>query len=148
MANYDIAEHWQDLSTGQRARVINLAPDEKLRRWASDPDCNQKLLCAAALAREDIVPLLGVPQATRPKNEQGDVPFSPRTELSEDARYLAGLIAHQNKMEHLELELRALSLWELTCFAWKCWCAVLLSSIPIAAGALLVALVIANRGRM
>jgi len=138
MTNYDIAEHWGDLSTGKRAQVINLASSEKLRKWASDPDCNQRLLCAAALADEDISPLLVAPQAPRPKNEQGDVPFNPRIEQSEDARYLA-----RTGMSHLDQELEALSLWELTRFAWKCWWAVLLASIPIAIVVLLLA-----RGKM
>jgi hypothetical protein len=47
-------------------------------------------------------------------------------------------------MDHLDQELDALSIWELTCFAWKCWWAVLLASIPITVGAFLLAAVIAK----
>jgi hypothetical protein len=47
-------------------------------------------------------------------------------------------------MDHLDQELRALSLWELICFAWKCWWAVLLAGIPIAIGVLLLAVIIAR----
>ena len=77
MADYDIAEHWQDLSSGEKARVINLASNEQLIKWASDPECNQKLLCATALGN---------------MAKLGELPFHPRTEVSADARYIAGHI--------------------------------------------------------
>ena len=143
MANYDIADHWEELSPGKRAQVINLASDEQLKKWASDPDCNQMLLCGSALVSEDIRSRLVAPQAVRPKNERVEPAFNPRTEQSEDDRPSTG----HNKMEHLNLELRVLSLWDLTCFAWKCWWAVLLASIPIAVGALLIAAIIAGLNR-
>lgn len=79
LANYDIAEDWEKLSPGQRARVINLASDEQLKKWASDESCNQKLICDVALAQQNT-----------PK--RGEVPFYPRTEVSADARYIAGRI--------------------------------------------------------
>jgi hypothetical protein len=142
MVNYDIAEHWEDLSLGKKARVMNLASDEQLRKWASDPYCNQKSLCAAALAREDILSLLTTSQGPRPKDEHVDVPFNafdPRTEQSEDARYIV-----RSGINHLDQELEALSIWELTRFAWKCWWAVLLASIPIALGVLVLAVIIAR----
>jgi hypothetical protein len=76
-----------------------------------------------------------------PENKQAEPAFNPRTEQSEDARYLA-----RTGMSHLDQELEALSLWELTRFAWKCWWAVLLASIPIAIIVLLLALIIAKMG--
>ncbi len=78
----------------------------------------------------------------RLKNEHVDVPFNPRTEVSEDARHIA-----RTAMQNLAVELRAISLWELTCFAWKWWWAVLLASIPIAAIVLLIAAIIAMLNR-
>jgi hypothetical protein len=148
MAYYDIAEHWEDLSTGKRAQVINLALREQLRKWASDPNCNQKDLCAAALANEDVIPLLTAPRNPQRQNEQVDSPLNPRAEVSEDARYIAGQITQQRSgMGHLDQELNALSIWELTCFAWKCWWAVLLASIPIAIGVLLLAIIVSRLGR-
>lgn len=103
MANYDIAEHWEDLSLGKRARVINLASDEQLGRWASDPYCNQSSLCAAALAKVDILSLLTNAQAPGPKNDQAlgmsdptltnaqlaQMLFDPRSDVSADARHIA-----------------------------------------------------------
>src|SRR5271154_3953815 len=79
MANYDIAEHWEDLSPGQRAQVINTTSIGQVERWASDPDCNQKLLCAIALAKQE-------------QRALAEAPFRPRTEVSADARYIAGRI--------------------------------------------------------
>lgn len=106
MVNYDIAEHWEDLSTSKKAQLINLASDEQLRRWASDPYCNQKFLCDAALAREDISALLVTPQAPRPKNDQAlgmsdptltnaqlaQMLFDPRSDVSADARHIAAAV--------------------------------------------------------
>lgn len=62
---------------------------------------------------------------------------------SGNAPGIFGNSGQQNKMEHLNLELRALSLWDLTRFAWKCWCAVLLASI----GVLLLAVILSRLGR-
>jgi hypothetical protein len=50
VAHYDIADDWENLNPGQRARVKNLASDEQLKKWASEANCNQMLLCGAALA--------------------------------------------------------------------------------------------------
>src|SRR5208282_5057502 len=143
MANYyDIAEHWEDLSPSKKVIVINSASDEELRKWAIDPDCNQKHLCVAALAKEDILALLLAYQPSHPMNEHVDVPFNPRTEVSEDARHIA-----RTGMQRLGVELEAVSIWELTHFAWKWWWAVLIASIPIAGIALLIALIIAGLNR-
>jgi hypothetical protein len=106
MVGYDIAEHWEDLSLGKKARVINLASDEQLGKWASDPYCNQKSLCAAALAKEDILSLLATSQAHGPKNDQAlgmsdptltnaqlaQMLFDPRHDVSADARHIAAAV--------------------------------------------------------
>jgi hypothetical protein len=55
--------------------VINLASREQLQSWASDPDCNQQLLCATALKKFAEI-----------------LPFDPTRDISEDARYIAGRI--------------------------------------------------------
>jgi hypothetical protein len=80
MPNYDIAEDWDNLSLGQKARVINLASKEQLEKWASDPECNQRIVSATGLKAED--------NAAKP----AEVPFYRRTEVSADARYIAGRI--------------------------------------------------------
>jgi hypothetical protein len=75
MANYDIAEHWNTLDATHQAQIINLASGELLKKWAFDPDCNQKGLCLAALAKSEL-------------RAGGGGPFHPRTEVSADARYI------------------------------------------------------------
>src|ERR1035438_1096681 len=99
MANYDIAEHWDDLSSGEKDYVIRTTSIGQIEKWASDPDCNQKFLCVAALVKHES--------------------SAHTAEVSEDAQYIA-----RNGMNHLSQELRSLSLWDLTSFAWKCWWAV------------------------
>src|SRR5208282_4757037 len=51
MANYDVVGAWDNLDPDSKVRVINSASDEDLEKWAADPDCNQKLLCATALSK-------------------------------------------------------------------------------------------------
>ena len=65
MANYDIS------SPESRAQALNLASDEQLEQWASDPECNQRVFCAAFLAKRNEVKM-----------------FKPRTEVSADARHI------------------------------------------------------------
>lgn len=77
MASYDIAENWDSLDAGQKARVINLAAVGQIEKWASDPACNQRAFCAAAINKME---------------EVADPPFAARTEISADARYVAGRI--------------------------------------------------------
>jgi hypothetical protein len=78
MANYDIADHWHDLSPSQRANVINTMSIAQIEKWASDPDCNQKFICVTALAKHNT-----------DTTELAEVPFRPRTEVSADAQYIA-----------------------------------------------------------
>ena len=91
MANYDIADHWEDLSPGQRARVINLASDEQLKKWAADSECNQMLLCGAALAKTVADGYGPAPAQHNMAKLSADL-FNPRNEVSADARYIAGCI--------------------------------------------------------
>jgi len=85
MQTYDIAEGWKDLSAGEQERVINLASIEELEKWASDPCCNQRSLVSTRLEwmRKGYVKPLGI--------DTGG-PFSPRVDISADARYVAGRI--------------------------------------------------------
>ena len=113
MANYDIAEHWEDLSPDKKARVITLASDEQLEKWASDPDCNQMLLCgvdkrARAMAKEHIA--------------------QHRTEVS------AGM--------NLKHELKSLSVGDLVFFLWKFWWAAFLAGLIPAIVIFVVALIV------
>lgn len=68
MAKYDIADHWEDLSSGEKAHVINTTSIGQIQKWASDPDCNQKFDCAVALAKHELL--------------------NPPPELSADARHI------------------------------------------------------------
>lgn len=77
MANYDIAEDWDRLDVGQKARVINLASAGQIEKWASDPECNQRIICAVAMSK---------------MQEVAELPFRPRSEISADAYYIAGRI--------------------------------------------------------
>jgi hypothetical protein len=113
MANYDIAEHWEDLSPDKKARVITLASDEQLEKWASDPECNQMLLCgvdkrARAMAKEHIA--------------------QHRTEVS------AGM--------NLKHELKSLSVRDLVFFLWKFWWAAFLAGLIPAIVIFVVALIV------
>lgn len=84
MANYDLPgdKPWNDLDLHRKAELFNGASDEELERWASDPDCNQKHLCAMFLSK-------------RPPGQASTLarleanPFDPRTEVTADARYIA-----------------------------------------------------------
>ncbi len=133
MANYDIAEQWADLSLGKRAQVINLASKEKLRKWASDPNCNQKRLCMAALANEDVIPHLVAPRASDLQKDHVDLPFSHRAEISEDAQHVARVITdHPTGLSvgiNLKQELENLTIWDLVRFLWKFWWAALLAGL-------------------
>jgi hypothetical protein len=70
--------------------------DEQLEKWATDPNCDQMESCAKALAercakREGLRAKLQAARAARREALQ-DNPFDPRTEVSADARYIAGRI--------------------------------------------------------
>lgn len=116
MANYDIAEHWEDLSPGQRAHVINLASDEQLNKWASDPDCNQKFLCATALAKAELRGggadsaksgvsgwTSAMSEATSTSARQADRLFVPSLDVSADGRHIANAVESSGRriVKHL-----------------------------------------------
>ncbi|HEY8224242.1 MAG TPA: hypothetical protein VIG25_03115 [Pyrinomonadaceae bacterium] len=85
METYDIATGWKDLSTGEQERAINRASMEELEKWASDPCCNQRSFVSTRLEwmRKGYVKPLGI--------DTGG-PFSPRVDISADARYISGRI--------------------------------------------------------
>jgi hypothetical protein len=87
MANYNVVGAWDSLDSDSKARVINSASDEELEKWASDAGCNQQLLCAAALTKRG----RNMDQVVRLARLQAN-PFDPRTEVSADARHIAGRI--------------------------------------------------------
>jgi hypothetical protein len=99
---------------------IRFASDQELEKWAQDPDCHEMEMCANVLAERraerekssverlvkhenaDEVEQLAQPDvqleaASTPvsyqKRQESQVnPFDPRTEISADARYVAGRI--------------------------------------------------------
>ena len=78
------------------------ATDEVLERWATDPNCVEMELCAKVLAerlakrKSDKAEREATLAAKR--KELQDNPFDPRTEVSADAKYIAGRIARHLTM--------------------------------------------------
>jgi hypothetical protein len=89
MQSYNIAGNWDCMDVDSRARVIGFASDEDLAKWAADPHCNQKLICSEALSTRDEKRRA---EATRKLADLRANPFDARTEVSADARYIAGRI--------------------------------------------------------
>jgi len=76
--------------------TLDGASDEQLERWGIDPDCIEKDICAAYLAeriakRERNAAAQSITRAAKRKELQ-DNPFDPRTEVSADAKHIAGRI--------------------------------------------------------
>jgi hypothetical protein len=72
------------------------ASDQELEKWAADPDCLESETCAKALAeriakRQRTAAELKVSRAAK-REELQDNPFDPRTEVSADAKHIAGRI--------------------------------------------------------
>jgi hypothetical protein len=63
---------------------------EQLERWAADPDCIEREMCAALLAKRK-QNATGLNETPAPPTTQV-TPFDPRTEVSADARHIAGKI--------------------------------------------------------
>jgi len=81
MADYNVVGRWDHLDPDSKAGLINSASDEELEQWASDPDCNQKLLAATALAKRNYGKIDPARTHRRPE-------FNARTEVSADARQI------------------------------------------------------------
>jgi len=82
MSNYNLHlgdKPWDDLDANQKAELLNSIPDEALRKFSSDPMCNQIFACQRALAER---------RPAKDMDLQGN-PFNPRLEVSADARYMA-----------------------------------------------------------
>jgi len=91
VSNYDITENWNNLNVWEKIRIINGASKDQLDQWASDPKCNQRVICAELKTKEEEVDI-------------ADFPFDPRTEVSADARHIAERI-----IKHLWIIFAALS---------------------------------------
>jgi hypothetical protein len=83
--------------------VVSNASDEELQKWATDPNCLDMELCARTLAERlaDREKVRAQRHAARDAEEQRlsrkrqslqDNPFDPRTEISADAKRIAGRI--------------------------------------------------------
>jgi hypothetical protein len=70
--------------------------DQRLKEWAADPDCIENESCAKILTEriakreEDAAALRGARTAKREELQEN--PFDPRTEVSADAKHIAGQI--------------------------------------------------------
>ena len=76
--------------------LANSVSDEQLEKWATDPDCIEKDKCAAYLAdrlakRQRVLIEQRAARAAK-REELQDNPFDPRTEVSADAKHIAGRI--------------------------------------------------------
>jgi hypothetical protein len=74
-------------------------PDEQLDIWAHDPNCIEMEACAGALAKRrkreaerQARALAEIQQLVERRKRLEENPFDPRTEVSEDARYISGRI--------------------------------------------------------
>ena len=87
--------------------ALDWASDEQLQKWETDPDCIEKGKCAAYLAERlakrasDVAELERATAAEQEeqrragaakREELQDNPFDPRTEVSADAKHIAGRI--------------------------------------------------------
>jgi len=84
------------VSTDSWSLSESCVSDEQLEKWATDPNCIQKETCADALAkrlakRESDKAERQAARAAK-REELRDNPFDPRTEISADARHIAGKI--------------------------------------------------------
>lgn len=72
------------------------ANDEQLEKWGTDPDCIEKDACAVFLAerraRQDRNASALIAARAAKREELQANPFDPRTEISADARHIAGRI--------------------------------------------------------
>jgi hypothetical protein len=84
------------VSTDSWSLSESCVSDAQLEKWATDPNCIQKETCADALAKRlakrerDKAERQAARAAKR--EELQDNPFDPRTEISADARHIAGRI--------------------------------------------------------
>lgn len=72
------------------------ASDEQLQKWATDPDCIESDMCGSELT-DRLVKRTTDETAKRTarankRAEMADNPFDPRTEVSADAKHIAGRI--------------------------------------------------------
>jgi hypothetical protein len=85
MAKYSIVSGWDPLDKN-RWRVLEAATDEQLEKWSNDPNCEESSKAAAELAERE-----------KRRAEEGAHtsvlnPFDPRTEISADAKHIAGRV--------------------------------------------------------
>jgi hypothetical protein len=105
MAKYSIVSGWDPLDKN-RWRVLEAASDEQLEKWCNDPNCEESSKAADELAvREKRRAEAGTHtkalnartetlrlERTARRKELEDFPFDPRTEISADAKHIAGRV--------------------------------------------------------
>lgn len=105
MARHSIVSGW-DPFDNKRFRVLEAATDEQLEKWSNDPNCKEHDNAADELsdrrtrrgkqqvyakdleARREKLRL----ERTARREELAENPFDPRTEISADAKHIAGRI--------------------------------------------------------
>jgi hypothetical protein len=75
---------------------LNKHPDEVIEKWATDPRCIEKEICAEFLVKRRelraTAKALRDEQQAAKRRDLADNPFDPRTEVSADARHIANRI--------------------------------------------------------
>ena len=75
---------------------LDKASDQQLENWAHDPNCIEMEACANALserlAKRERREVERPAAIVVPREESQDSPFDPRTEVSADAKHIAGQI--------------------------------------------------------
>ena len=105
MAKYSIVSSWDPLDR-KRWSVLDAASDEQLEKWSNDTNCKERYKAADKLADRrrlrdeqeantkslDVNPEKWPLERTARKEELKDYPFDPRTEISADAKHIAGRV--------------------------------------------------------
>jgi len=76
----------------QGFEALNQASDEQLQDWANDPECIEQKECAAHLNRRLIERAKRKEELAAKREQLQDNPFDPRTEISADAKHIAGRV--------------------------------------------------------
>jgi hypothetical protein len=92
MPKYSIVSSW-DFFDKARWRVLEAASDEQLEKWINDPDCQEQHLATAEFkARRERRGGGGMMVIGSQGASTQAIPFDPRTEISADAKHIAGRI--------------------------------------------------------
>jgi hypothetical protein len=119
-SKYDIPKGWTD--TYENA--IDYAESASLEQWAADPNCVQNELCATEIEKrrkkkeaiaetEKAIDEAESSRLAKRREKLESYPFDPRTEVSADAKHIAGRIVKHLWILFVLLPAVAFLLWAL-----------------------------------